>query len=65
MVFWIIVVVAVGIVHVKTAVCHKNYKEIAVFSVFLIGAVVLAVYVQMHPAQLSLAKITMQLFQIR
>lgn len=64
MVFWIAVTAIVGAVHVKTAICHKNYKEIVAFSVLFAGAVALALYVQINPAQLSLAKITMQMFHI-
>lgn len=64
MMFWIAVTVIVGAVHVKTAICHKNYKEIAAFSVFLAAAAALAVYVEINPAQFSLAKITMQMFHL-
>ncbi len=65
MMFWIAVVAIVGIIDIRTAVRHKNYKEIAAFLVFAAGAVSLVLYVQQHPAQMSLAQITMQLLHIR
>ncbi len=65
MMFWIALVGIVGFIDIKAAVRHKNYKEIAAFLVLAIGAVLLVLYVQQHPAQISLAQITMQLFHIR
>lgn len=65
MMFWIALVGIVGIIDIKAAVRHKNYKEIAAFLVLAAGAISLALYVQRHPAQISLAKITMQWLHIR
>lgn len=64
MLFWIGLIIVVGALQVKTAIRHRNYKEVAAFSVLAVGAIVLALYVQQHPAQVSLAEISLRLFHI-
>ncbi len=62
MVFWIILTLAVGAIQIKTAVRYRNYKEVAAFCVLAAVALTLTLYVQRHPAQLSIASEVLRWF---